>query len=97
MHISASYPTAGGISSGNVEAANLNRFLPVPKNGVFCPVSGFGHARFYQQVVNGPGRKHVRILDLKQPGQTRGTKFYHAGDLMRWLESLCERVGEVGS
>lgn len=91
------HPTASGIPGGTAEAANLNRFLPIPKNGAFCPVSGFGHARFYAQIVNGPGRKHVRILDLKQPGQTRGTKFYHAGDLLRWLNSLCEKVEKVGS
>lgn len=76
-------------------APALNRYLPVPKNGALCPVSGFGHARFYSKVINGSGRDHVRILDLKEPGQSRGTKFYHAGDLLAWLDSLATRGGRA--
>lgn len=97
MNISESSSTVGGISGGSPDATNLNRFLPVPRNGAFCPVSGFGHSRFYVQVINGPGRKHVRTFSLKQPGQTRGTQYYHAGDLMRWLDSLCQKAEEVTS
>lgn len=62
-----------------------NRFLPVPRNGKRCPVSGFSHTTFYRLVVHGPGKKYVRIADLRQPGQRRGTKYYHAGDVLRWL------------
>ena len=88
-----SQPSDGGNQSGNTTetCSSLNRYLPVPKNGQQCAISGFGHARFYQKVINGGGRKHVRILDLKEPGQTRGTKFYHAGDLLSWLNSLATK------
>ena len=70
---------------------SLDRYLPAPKNGQHCPVSGMGHARFYTKVINGEGRNHVRIVDMKEPNQSRGTKFYHAGDLLSWLNSIAER------
>ena len=81
----------GSALSPTADASNLNRYLPAPKNGAVCPISGFGHSRFYQKVVNGAGRKHVRIVDLREPGEARGTKFYHVGDLLGWLNSLAEK------
>lgn len=63
-----------------------NRYLPAPRNGKRCPVSGFSHSTFYRVVINGPARKHVRIADLRRPGQRRSTKYYHAGDLLHWID-----------
>lgn len=73
-------------------AVSTDRYIAVPKNGKICPVSGFGHARFYRVIINGEGRRHIRILDLKEPGQTRGTKFVHHGDLIAWLNSRATKA-----
>jgi len=82
--------------AATLPGTSLNRYLPTPKNGNQCPISGMGHARFYAKVINGEGRKHVRIVDMKEPNQSRGTKFYHAGDLLCWLNSLAEQLNTTG-
>ncbi len=83
--------TTEPINATGAGSSSLNRYAPVPRNGQQCCISGFGHTRFYQKVSNGPGREHVRILDTKSPGQKRGTKFFHVGDLLAWLDSLATK------
>lgn len=78
-------------SSTEIIGQSLNRYAPVPANGKLCAVSGFGHARFYQKVINGPGRQHVRLVDLRESGESRGTKFYHVGDMLAWMNSLADQ------
>lgn len=68
----------------------FERYLPVPSGSKRCPVSGFSPATFRREVLDGPGRDHVRIVSLRKPGKSRGQHLYHAGDLLRWLDRLAE-------
>lgn len=64
-----------------------NRYAPIVPNGEKCQFTGLGHARLYQ-LLNGPARKHVRVASLREPGKTRGTRLFHVGDLLRFLDKL---------
>lgn len=68
----------------------FERWVAAPSGSDRCPVSGFSHGTFYREVINGPGRDHVRILDFRHKGQRRAKKYFHAGDLLRWLNRLAE-------
>lgn len=69
------------------EARYPNRYSAVPANGRKCEFCGLGHSRLYQ-LLNGPARHHVRVASLRGPGKTRGTRLFHVGDLLRYLDGL---------
>jgi len=74
----------------NHDRGLFDRYLPAPSGSQRCPVSGFGRSTFYREVIQGAGRDHVRVFDLRKPGQVRARKYYHAGDLLRWLDCVAE-------
>lgn len=65
-------------------------YLPVPPNDKTCPFSGRGHHWFYKTIINGPARKHIRLIHDIQPKGKRGTWMYHIGDLIDFLNGLAE-------
>lgn len=73
-----------------VPALGLNRFSPIVPNGRLCPVSGLKHASLYRLLVHGPARRHVRVCNLRQPGQVRAQTLFHVGDLLAYLSRLSE-------
>lgn len=76
----------------------LNRFIPIVPNGRLCPVSGLKHASLYRLLVNGPGRRYVRVCNLRQPGQVRAQTLFHVGDLLAYLSRLSEtQRADLGS
>jgi len=68
----------------------LNRFIPIVANGRLCPISGLKHAALYRLLVHGPARRHVRVCNLRQPGQARAQTLFHVGDLLAFFSSLAE-------
>jgi hypothetical protein len=64
-----------------------DRYAQFPANGRRCEFSGLGHGRFYQ-LLDGPAKDHVRVASLKEPGKKRGTRLFHVGDLLRYLDGL---------
>lgn len=68
----------------------LNRFIPIVPNGQLCPITGLKHASLYRQLVHGPARKHVRVCNLKLPGQVRAQTLFHVGDMLTYLSRLAE-------
>lgn len=67
-----------------------DRFIPIPPNGRVCPISGLKHAALYRLLVHGPARRHVRVANLRQPGQMRAQTLFHVGDLIAYLSQLAE-------
>ena len=65
-----------------------DRFIPIPPNGRVCPISGLKHAALYRLLVHGPARRHVRVANLRQPGQVRAQTLFHVGDLIAYLSQL---------
>ena len=71
-----------------------DRYAPIPPNGRRCDFSGLGHARLYQ-LLNGPARPFVRVASLREPGAKRGTRLFHVGDLLNYLDRLAaEQAGD---
>lgn len=68
-------------------------FRPIPPNGRRCEFTGLGHARLYQ-LLKGQAKRHVKTVSLKEPGKTRGTRLFHVGDMLRFLDSLAEAQAE---
>lgn len=64
-----------------------DKYSPVPPNGKRCEFCGLGHSRLYQ-LLDGPAKPFVRVASLRQPGKKRGTRLFHVGDLLRYLDGL---------
>jgi hypothetical protein len=73
----------------DVEPSFPDRYAKIPANGQFCEYSGLGHSRLYQ-LLNGPAKNFVRVASLREPGAKRGTRLFHVGDLLRFLNRLAE-------
>ena len=65
----------------------LDRDAPIPANGKKCDFTGLGHGRLYQ-LLNGPARAFVRVASLRAPGAKRGSRLFHVGDLLNYLDRL---------
>ena len=65
-----------------------NAYVPIVPNGQLCPVTGLKHATLYRKLTEGEAAKHVRVVSLREPGAARGKCLFHAGDMLRWLDSL---------
>lgn len=74
----------------SADPQTLNFFRPIPPNGRRCLYSGLTHASMYRQLVYGEARHHVRVANLKQPGQVRAQTLYHVGDWVAYLSRLAE-------
>ena len=77
-------------SSPALSDAGDNRFTPIVANGRLCPITGLKHAALYRLLVHGPARRHVRVCNLRQPGQVRAQTLFHVGDMLGYLSSLAE-------
>jgi len=65
----------------------LDRYSPIPPNGKKCEFTGLGHSRLYQ-LLNGPAKAFVRVASLREPGAKRGSRLFHVGDLLNYLDRL---------
>lgn len=77
-----------GASASKDSPQYPNRYIPVVPNGQVCPITGLKHAKLYSTLKTGLASKHVRVLTLKEPGAARGKLLFHAGDMLRWFDSL---------
>jgi hypothetical protein len=74
-----------------VPEPGTNRFIPIVPNGRVCPITSLKHAALYRLLVHGPARRHVRVCNLRQPGQIRAQTLFHVGDMLAYLSRLAER------
>ena len=67
----------------------IDSWSPIPPNGQKCQFTGLKHAKLYQILgENGFAREHVRVVNLRTPGATRGQTLFHVGDMLRFLDEL---------
>jgi hypothetical protein len=65
-----------------------DRWTAIPPNGgARCQFTGMRHGRLYQW-LNGPAKGRVRVVSLKEEGRNRGTRLFHVGDALRFLDAL---------
>jgi len=81
------YPNAIGAAVEPGASRHPDRYSPIPANGNKCEFTGLGHARLYQ-LFNGPAKDFVRVASLREPGKKRGTRLFHVGDLLAYLDRL---------
>jgi hypothetical protein len=81
------YPNVIGATVEPGAGRFLDRYSPIPANGKKCEFTGLGHARLYQ-LLNGPAKDFVRVASLREPGKKRGTRLFHVGDLLAYLDRL---------
>ena len=85
------------IEEQQTEAAEKypNRYTAVPPNGEICAFTGLKHAKCYQ-VLSGPAKGKVRVVNLREDGKSRGKTLFHVGDMLRFFDSLAERQSASG-
>jgi hypothetical protein len=85
------------MGSAEAEGTELypNRWAQIPPNGKHCPYTGLGHSRLYQ-LLDGIGRKHIRVASIRDPKAARGTRLYHLGDMLRFLDQLAAERSNKG-
>lgn len=71
-----------------------DRYAPIPPNGRRCEFTGLGHSRLYQ-LLDGLAKDHVRVASLREPGAKRGTRIFHVGDMLRFLDRLAAQQAEL--
>ena len=67
-----------------------NQYTPIVPNGKRCQFTGLGHGRLYQ-LLDGPAKGKVRVASLRHGDATRGTRLFHVGDMLRYLDSLAAK------
>ena len=73
----------------------VDRWSPIPPNGQRCQFTGLKHAKLYHLLESGDVvRKHVRVVNLRTPGATRGQTLFHVGDMLQFLDELAREQGE---
>jgi len=63
---------------------NLPIWIRSPKRGPEF-YSGFSRAKLYELA----GAGHIRSVSVRQPGRVRGTRLFHLGSILAYIESQC--------
>ncbi len=78
--------------SSNSEFQNC--YAAIPPNGKICPFSGLRHTHIYKMLADGGAvRPYVRVVNLREPGTTKGKTLFHVGDFMRYLDWNARQQG----
>jgi hypothetical protein len=89
--------STGGWLSARVNELLADRYgnLPVwvraPKRGVEF-YTGFSRAKLYEGAVN----RHFRSASIREPGQTKGTRLFHLGSVLAYIEKCETAAGGAG-
>ena len=79
------------------EAEYPNAYAAIPPNGCTCRRTGLKHAHLYKLLTgHGVARAHVRVVNLKEPGASKGKTLFHIGDMLRFLDDLAKQQ-QVGT
>ena len=70
---------------------NFPVWVRSPKKGLEF-YTGLSRAKLYQGAADG----HFRSVSIREPGQTKGTRLFHLGSILRYIES-CEVYSMQGS
>ena len=62
-----------------------------------CHHTGLKHAQLYKLLSgDGAARRYVRVVNLKEPGTSKGKTVFHVGDFLRYLDQLAKQQGSGG-
>ncbi len=56
-------------------------WIRAPKDGPEW-FSGFSRSKLYQLVLEG----HIRSVSIREPGQTKGTRLFHLGSILQYID-----------
>lgn len=66
-----------------------NIWTEIPPNKKVCAYTGLKHAKLYTMLAaGGIARPHVRVANLRKPGDTQAKTIFHVGDMFRFLDAL---------
>ena len=71
-----------------------NCYAPIPPNGKVCPHTGLRHTHLYTVLAaQGTARPYVRVVNLREPGASKGKTLFHVGDFLRYLDRMATQHG----
>jgi hypothetical protein len=71
-----------------------NCYAPIPPNGAVCGHTGLRHTHLYNMLsAGGSARPYVRVVNLREPGATKGKTLFHVGDFFRYLDWCARQQG----
>ena len=72
----------------------VNCYAAIPPNGKVCSFTGMRHTHLYTMLsVGGSARPFVRVVNLREPGASKGKTLFHVGDMLGFLDELAARQG----
>jgi hypothetical protein len=71
-----------------------NCYAAIPPNGKVCGHTGLRHTHLYTMLaVEGAARPYVRVVNLREPGASKGKTLFHVGDFFRYLDWNAQQQG----
>lgn len=78
----------------NPDSDHPNCYAAIPPNGKVCSFTGMRHTHLYTLLSEGgSARPFVRVVNLREPGASKGKTLFHVGDMMKFLDELANRQG----
>lgn len=79
----------------HVVNATLERLVTrFPKPGQRCPFTGLSRNQIYDLSKPAPGKKPIRTVSLKEPGERSGARFFFIGSALERLSALADEQAE---
>ncbi|MBE0542633.1 MAG: hypothetical protein IH623_14835 [Verrucomicrobia bacterium] len=76
------------------KSGHPNCYAPIPPNGAVCRHTGLRHTHLYNTLSAGGGaRPYVRVVNLREPGASKGKTLFHVGDFFRYLDWCARQQG----
>jgi hypothetical protein len=71
-----------------------NCYAAIPPNGKVCSHTGLRHTHLYSMLAaGGAARAYVRVVNLREPGASKGKTMFHVGDFFRYLDWCAKQQG----
>jgi hypothetical protein len=71
-----------------------NCYAAIPPNGKVCSHTGLRHTHLYSMLAaGGAARPYVRVVNLREPGASKGKTLFHVGDFLRYLDLHAKQQG----
>ncbi len=71
-----------------------NCYAAIPPNGKVCGHTGLRHTHLYAMLAkDGAARPYVRVINLREPGASKGKTIFHIGDFFRYLDWHAKEQG----
>lgn len=85
MPFQTTFPFEGSIANPTA-AAYWDRYLAMPVGVARCPISGLAREQIIAVLETGSASAEIKTLVQSQSALGRTTTYYHAGDLLEWID-----------